>query len=203
VAILVVLQVITLILICHQKPHDRIYVSIPAASISVVATCALFLLSHIEHIKSNRPSFLIAIYLCITVVFRCAIARTYWLLDPHDSVPSTTLTVIAVQLVLIALESCSKKEGPTPGVRNASDEQSAGFLSRSLFIWLDPLFLIGYRRTLTASDLEPIDGVLGSSQLADEFKDLQKYPTSAFDDRSFYQSSSIADTILQLEGLGF
>jgi hypothetical protein len=181
------LQVVTLILICLQSGYDRTYASVPAASLSVVAAFALILLSHIEHIRSVRPSFLIAIYLCITVVLRSATVRTYLLVNPHGAVASTTLAVVVVQLVIIALESYSKKQDLGHGSRKVSDEESAGFLSRSLFTWLNKLFLTGYRRTLTASDLEPIDGVLSASQLANDFESLQKNPTGAYDHRPFYQ----------------
>jgi len=107
-----------------------------------------------------------------------------------------------VQLVLIALESCSKKQDLGNGGRKVSDEESAGFMSRSLFMWLDKLFLTGYQRTLTASDLEPIDSVLSASKLANDFERLQKNHTGACDQRPSYQIL-FTDRHLQLGDLGF
>lgn len=100
-------------------------------------------------------------------------ARTHWLLNPHGSIASITIAEVIVLVGLIMLENCNKQKDLANKSQQLSAEESAGFLSRSLFIWLNQLFWAGYRRTLTAADLEPIDHVLRSSLLALDFEDLQ------------------------------
>lgn len=121
--------------------------------------------------------------------------RTYWLLNPHGAIASTTFAGVVVQLILIALESRSKKQDLSDGSQKVSDEESASFVSRSLFTWLNKLFIAGYQRTLTALDLESIDVVLSASHLANDFERLQKNPTSASDQGLSYQNP-FTDTML-------
>lgn len=78
-----------------------------------------------------------------------------------------------MQIALLALESCSKrkwvinKEYEDGGV---SAEESASFLSHSLFAWLNRLLLAGYRRQLAGTDLFGLmDKALSARESEDNF----------------------------------
>ncbi len=183
------LQVVTLVLVCVKSGNSRTYLSIPAASISVVAAIALLVLSLVEETRSARPSFTISIYLSITVLLRSATARTYWHISSDRAIASTTIAAVVDQIVLIVLESCCKKQDLGDERGKASIEETAGFLSRSLFTWLDKLFFTGYRKALSPSDLNSIDRCLSAPQLASDFESLQKNSTGVYKlGRSHYYS---------------
>jgi len=168
----VALQLATLICICIRS--ERITnLSVPSAALNLVAAIALVALSHLEHTRSIRSSFLIGLYLCITVLLRAATARTYWFLYGNGPIASTTLAAVLVQLVIIAFEECSKRKWLGAEHGGVSAEELAGFLSRTLFCWLAPLFLAGYRRAFTPSDIQPIDSSIGSSLSEGKFDRLQ------------------------------
>jgi FlaA1/EpsC-like NDP-sugar epimerase len=148
-------------------------VSIPAAILSLLASLAIAILSHYEHTRSRRPSFLLAFYLCLTVLFRTAMARTYWSLETYRTVASIAIAALVVQIVMAVLENGGKQQKSNEDqIRNGSHEETAGFFSRSLFLWLNRLLWTGYQRTLTAPDLQPIDQILYSSRLSTRFASI-------------------------------
>ncbi|KAI4863021.1 putative ATP-binding cassette transporter [Hypoxylon rubiginosum] len=172
VAALVLLELATLILICVTK-NEKTAVSVPAAVLTVVATVALAILSFFEHARSRRPSLLIGFYLVIISLLRAVVARTYWFIESGRPAASLTIAEIIVQLAIVALESCSKRPWFIDEGQWISAEETASFLSRSLFTWLGNLFITGYRRQLTALDLHLIDHALSASQLEGKFGQLQ------------------------------
>lgn len=173
-AALLLLHIVLLVFLCRQDGKAKTIWSIPTAAVSIAATTLLFLLLQIEGRRLSHPSFLISIYLCTTVVFRAAIARTYWALGPGGVLASTSLAVVGVQLLLIVVESLSYRRE----TQTIFCEGSAGILSHSFFVWLDPLLLHGYQWKLKSSHLEAVCDVLKSTRLTDEFIDLQNYPAS-------------------------
>lgn len=145
----------------------------------MIAAISLAFLSHLEHMRSTSPSFTIGLYLCITILFKSAITRTYWLLANGDTaykhVAETNLVAVLLQIIIIILESWSKRQWLIEN-NKVADEEVASFANRSLFIWLDKLLLHGWRRKLTPLDLQPIDRTLSTFCLANDFHDIQKSP---------------------------
>lgn len=142
----------------------------PAAVLSLLASLAIAVLSHYEHTRSRRPSFLLVFYLCLTVLFRSAMTRTYWSLETYHTIAAIALAALIVQIVMAILESGRKQQSSNIAhARKESNEENAGFISRSLFLWLNDLLWTGYRRTLAAPDLQPIDQNLYASKLTPRF----------------------------------
>jgi ATP-binding cassette, subfamily C (CFTR/MRP), member 1 len=97
-------------------------------------------------------------------------ARTYWSLETYNAIASIALAALVVQIVMAVLESGRK---PQPeNVKRESREETAGFISRSLFLWLNGLLWTGYRRTLDIADLQPIAQVLYARQLSARFASI-------------------------------
>lgn len=156
-------------------------VSIPAAVLSLLASLAIAVLSHYEHTRSARSSFLLAFYLCLTVLFRSVMARTYWSLETYHTVASIAITALVVQIVMAVLENGGKRQTSNAAhIKKKSSEETAGFVNRSLFLWLNRLLWTGYRRTLAASDLGPIDQNLYSSSLSARFASIPATDNSKY-----------------------
>ncbi|KAF7880654.1 uncharacterized protein EAF02_007500 [Botrytis sinoallii] len=145
----------------------------------MVAAISLELLSHFEHTHSFSPSFIIGSYLCTTVLLKAVTTRTYWLLANTDTgyihIAEASSVALLIQIIIIVLESWSKKQCLLENARIAAEEL-ASFVDRSLFVWLDKLLLHGYRQNLTLLDLQPLDQILGTFHLANDFHDIQKRP---------------------------
>lgn len=94
--------------------------------------------------------------------------RTRWLLSDDTGIASLQSAGLALKVLLLIVESLSKTSHIVALSKSRfSPEDKAGFFSRSLLWWLNPLFLLGYREKLSNDDLYPIDVALGSAKLTD------------------------------------
>ncbi|KAI0433473.1 putative ATP-binding cassette transporter [Xylaria sp. FL1042] len=165
------LELAILVLICVGR-EGRTSISVATAALCFVASVALLALSHVEYVRSTRSSDILGLYLLITPLLRAAAVRTYWYLDGFHTIASLSLASLLVQLAILALESCSKRRWLIDAGSSGSPEECASFLSRSLFAWVNDLFLKGYRRQLTDSDLRIIDNDLSTSEVEPDFDRL-------------------------------
>ncbi|KAK6063577.1 Multidrug resistance-associated protein 1-like protein 2 [Seiridium cupressi] len=138
---------------------------------SLCAALALAVLSQVQHGKSPRPSFIITGYLIISLPLNGARVRTAWLLasDKH-LMPAILTAALAVQVLILVLETKNKRKILAGAYRSLSREATSGLLSRGLFWWLRHLLSDGSRRILAVEDLESINEKLRSSKLSSELQ---------------------------------
>ncbi len=163
-----VLQV--LILGLGSTPKERSATSIAAHVLDVLAAVAVAVLTHFEHIKSIRPSFLISFYLASTALLDTARVRTAWLL-PSNSAAATALTVsLAVKVLLVGLETTEKRQWLSVPEKGISLESTSGPFNRGFFVWLNNLLRRGYSSFLTPDALPISHEGLKSAALAERFQ---------------------------------
>ncbi|KAI1736568.1 putative ATP-binding cassette transporter [Xylaria scruposa] len=165
------LELTILILTCVDS-GGHTSITVASAALCFVASVALLVLSHIEHVRSARTSDVLGVYLLVTPLLRAAVVRTYWYLEGFHTIASLSLTSLLVQLGIMTLESCSKRRWLIDGSRGGTPEESASFLSRSLLAWITSLFFKGYRQQLTGSDLQIIDTNLRTREVEPRFHRL-------------------------------
>jgi ATP-binding cassette, subfamily C (CFTR/MRP), member 1 len=66
---------------------------------------------------------------------------------------------------MIVLESSEKRSFLVHPYNKLSRENISGTYSRSIFFWLNSLFLSGYRKVLSIDDLYPLDPALETEKL--------------------------------------
>ncbi|UKZ70396.1 uncharacterized protein TrAtP1_011377 [Trichoderma atroviride] len=140
--------------------------SIAAAVLSLVAACCIVLLSHIEHVKSIRPSFLLTSYLFTTLLFDAARLRTEWLLSVNVAYAAVLSTSTILKLALLVLENIEKRRILLDSSKNPSTESTSGPFNRGFFVWLNSLLITGWATVLTLHDLPAIYEKLSSEKLA-------------------------------------
>ncbi|KAH0431618.1 ABC transporter [Colletotrichum camelliae] len=140
--------------------------TLASSVLSLCAALALAVLSQVQHGKSPRPSFIITGYLIISLPLNGARVRTAWLLasDKH-LMPAILTAALAVQVLILVLETKNKRKILAGAYRSFSREATSGLLSRGLFWWLRHLLSDGSRRILAVEDLESINEKLRSSKL--------------------------------------
>ena len=138
--------------------------SLAAAALSVLAASIVSLLSYFEHERSPAPSSLLFLFLLLTSIFDIARVRTLWTIGETAALAGIFSAGLAMKSALVVLESWSKRRYLAYGSRDSPREELAGFLSRTVFLWLGPLLLNGFRNWLVASDLSPIDRALRSDK---------------------------------------
>lgn len=166
------------LLILWASGHGRFTTRATLASsvLSLCAALALAVLSQVQHGKSPRPSFIITGYLMISLPLNGARVRTAWLLasasesDKHDLMPAILTAALAVQVLILVLETKNKRKILAGAYRSLSREATSGLLSRGLFWWLRHLLSDGSRRVLAVEDLESINEKLGSRKLSSELQ---------------------------------
>ncbi len=148
--------------------HTR--ATITTAVLTFVASLCFCLLSFYEHSRSIRPSFLLNIYLFLSILFDATRARTLWMLGEYHTIPIVFTYTLALRTILIVLESTEKRRLLGPQHACISPEATSGAFSRVLFIWLTSLFAKGYRRVLKLQDLYQLTDELSSERLHKVFQ---------------------------------
>ncbi|KXH38580.1 ABC transporter [Colletotrichum salicis] len=84
--------------------------------------------------------------------------------------PAILTAALAVQVLILVLETKNKREILADAYRSFSREATSGLLSRGLFWWLRHLLSDGSRRILAVEDLESINEKLRSSKLSSKLQ---------------------------------
>jgi len=160
IIVLLGLQVANLILWSASSIQTR--ASVAAAALSLVDVLAMASLLYAEHRYSMQPSALLTIYLSVTILFDVANIRSLFGRDNGHAVAIVVVGVVVIKSVLLALEEVPK---PAVGVAGASKESTRGLWNRSVFWWLNSMFLSGFRNVLQIGDLSSIDDAFASDAL--------------------------------------
>jgi ATP-binding cassette, subfamily C (CFTR/MRP), member 1 len=158
------LQLALVVLSAQHKTRNQ--VSVAASSLSLLTGLSLALLSHLEHAKAIRPSFLINLYLLATLLFDAARVRTEWLIGTDDGYAGALTASLSVKCVMLVLEAVEKRSLLLGMERHFSVESTSGIFSRIVFWWLNPLMLSGSKTTLTVDGLPVVHEKLDSADLA-------------------------------------
>lgn len=176
-AALVIVQIA--VLAVQTRLAKKTAASIPSAVVSLIATIFIPMVSHIEHLKSLRPSTLLVSFLSLTCLFEATRTRTYWL-SGEVALAATLSMALGIRLIVLYFEALSKK-----GLLLARDEKVAmelvaGPISRTVFHWLNGLMTSGYRGVLQPEDLGPIDDRLLTARLRPKFRRIgSRYEANA------------------------
>lgn len=125
----------------------------------------LTLLSFFEHQRTIRTSFLLNIYLFVTVFLDAARSRTYSLIRELDTVSVVFTTRVGIKLFLAIFEARSKVRTLLPEYVGAPPEATSGVYSRALFWWQNALFRRGYTDALKIDDLFGLDKFISADYL--------------------------------------
>lgn len=171
-SVLFVIQLVQLILwTTTAKLHTEYGWAITASAISCLAALCLALMLSTGHRRSIQPSTLLSIYFFLTVFLDGIKARSYLLREGLDTVGATQVAITVVKFALLILEEIPK----TSSLRNTrlrtflGKEALSGFWSRVLFLWLNEIFIVGFRNILTVNDLGNLGPEFGTEKLVESF----------------------------------
>ncbi|OJK00394.1 hypothetical protein ASPACDRAFT_52107 [Aspergillus aculeatus ATCC 16872] len=146
----------------------RTEASVAVNAVTIVGSLVLGAFSYSEHNRSVRPSFIINLYLAVTLLFDIAKTRTLWLRDPdgiNKSIAIVTSLGVGIKSPLFLLEALEKRRFLRPEYKGYSPEALAGIYNRSFFWWLNPLFKRGFSKILAVDDLFVLDKQLEAKRL--------------------------------------
>lgn len=182
--ILLALKIAILILWCLPR-FLVTKVSVASATIGIIGTLTLLLLSHNEHARSMKPSSLICLYLLLSIIFEIAQVRTLWLFHPTSYPLATTATAaLVVRSLSLVLEAKKNTKTPSSQLHSLSPESFTGIFGQSTYWWLNGLFMNGFRGELSHDDLFPLDEKLFTRNLISLGDHQRKYNQGDMDDLS-------------------
>lgn len=151
---------ITLLVFKARRTGALQGISVSSTAINVVSWICVLLLSNLEHGRSLRPSITLCSYLVLTLCFDAVRTRTLWLssLTAEElTISRLTTTGLALKVLLTLLESWHKAQWSTTELKQKSPEETTGIYGLGAYVWLNKLFLMGYRKSLNMEDLYPLD----------------------------------------------
>ncbi|KAJ5038620.1 uncharacterized protein L3040_006301 [Drepanopeziza brunnea f. sp. 'multigermtubi'] len=137
--------------------------SLPSATLSLLASLSVCILSYSEGRKSIRPSIVLNVYLFFASLFDIVQLRTLWLASSYaglQRIATSDSVGLALRILLLILEAIPKQEREV----HVSPEDTAGLYSLRTFWWLNRILLLGRTKQLESSDLFPIDSGLRTSR---------------------------------------
>ena len=145
-----------------QTPKTR--ASVPTAALTTIAFFILAIISYQEHIRSERPPTWLTIYLGLSLLLDLARARTLFKTLEIHTLAVLFLVSYCIKFAVFTMEIVEKRRLLKPEWSCESYEATSSVYSRSLFVWLNPLFGRGFKSQLYQETLPPIDpAVLSTS----------------------------------------
>ena len=137
----------------------------PSAALSFVTTLSLLIQVGLEHGRIVRPAPLVSVYLLATIVTDAVQIRTLYLRGYVIEIARLLCGTLACKVLLLVLETWSKKSHLKPVEDEYSPEELAGVFSRGTFWWLNPILFLGNRKILDITDLYPLNHSFHSKRL--------------------------------------
>ncbi|KAK2612754.1 hypothetical protein QQS21_001205 [Conoideocrella luteorostrata] len=177
-SVYIVLQVVLLALWASSAaPTTK--ATLATVSLTITGFTFLVYVSHLEHTRSLRPSTPITIYLGVSILLDLARVRTLFFIPGSGTVARVYLASFCVKFVIFVLELTEKRQLLLSAWQNASPEAVGSVYNRVLFLWLNSLFLKGFRNLISINSLPTLDTELLNTAKPTEL--AQKWNRSAFD----------------------
>lgn len=123
-----------------------------------------------EHQRTLQSTAFIAIWLFVTILCDCVRARSYFLRSGLSNIGICTAVTASLKVALLGLQEWSKAslivDDKTRDV--AGKEATCGFISRTLFVWINKMFFFGFRNILHLKELDDLGPAFGSRLLLDK-----------------------------------
>ncbi|RDW58727.1 hypothetical protein BP6252_13203 [Coleophoma cylindrospora] len=146
-----------LVNVAINKRNVETRATIAAAVLGVGSTLSFLCLSHLEHVKSVRPSALLSTYFIFSTILGLAEVRTQWLVSPDMVTKVIKTMILALQFIIVVFEETDKRRLLKDEYAAIPPESTSGVINRSVFWWINALLVKGYHYTFSVQELYPID----------------------------------------------
>jgi ATP-binding cassette, subfamily C (CFTR/MRP), member 1 len=146
---------------------------VASSAVEFVSALFIIVLSSFEHFRSPRPSILLNGYLFLTILLGVAQTRTLWLARAtvfEASYCRLFTTAVVAKSVLLVLESQDKTKWVQWDAKKHSPEETSGLFGLGAYIWLNRMFLAGYKKILVIDDLFQLNQSMLTEPLQARFK---------------------------------
>ncbi|EFE30383.1 uncharacterized protein ARB_02755 [Trichophyton benhamiae CBS 112371] len=133
--------------------------TVAAVSIAAATSASVAVLSYWQHCRSPRPSTPVSLFLGLSLLLDAVRARTLWAVQARVFC-AVFIAGIVSDLAKFVLELLERRDDGADGADGPGRlpaETAANVYNRSVFWWLNPLLLQGFREILQAEKLSAID----------------------------------------------
>lgn len=155
------LSQLSLVVIWALPDTPRTKASLAAAVVAFIAYAGLQLLSHLEHLYFIQPSFLLNLFLSLSLLFDIARVRTLWLAE-YTAIATVYTIGMSLKLIWFYLESRTKQAHFLNRTIQYGSEEVHGLYNRSFFWWINQLFVLGFKGNLSVESLPHLDQALSA-----------------------------------------
>lgn len=135
----------------REVPKTR--ATLVCQGLTTFTALGLCLLSHLEHSRSVRPSWVLNVYLLLSLAFDSVRARTLWAIPDNRTLAISFVITVALKGFMVGLEATEKRKDLFHRYQFLPPEATCGIYNAWFFLWLNPLFLRGYKSALTVDKL--------------------------------------------------
>ncbi|KAJ0268967.1 hypothetical protein Brms1b_011661 [Colletotrichum noveboracense] len=155
-------------------------VIIASGSLFIASSILFIFVSRLEHRRARAPSAVLQTSLLATIILDAARLPREWAYAYNGGLAIVNLLTVQliIKAVLLAAESASKPAFITIPATEATREELSGIFGRSLSLWLNPLFKLGWKKDLVTEDLEPVDEALSGEKLLERLSTAWKNGTA-------------------------
>lgn len=145
----------------------RTNTSSPAHAIDLIAALATAAVTYVQHLHALRSSNLFTLYLLLSSLADATRSRSCFIRDGLDVAGGLAAATAMCKLIMVGLEEVSKNSILTSDAlrKDIGREATSGFISRLLFLFLRPIFKIGFRGQLSNGQLLKLDPELSAKLL--------------------------------------
>ncbi|KAH8710453.1 ABC transporter atnG [Beauveria bassiana] len=145
----------------------RTNITITAAAIDLLASLCIGCIIRADHQRSLRSSAWLSFFLFVNLLTDAARSRSYFLRPGLATLGALAAATSSCKLTLLALQEVSKRSLLINDAlrENTGPEATCGPLRRLLFVFLYPIFEIGFRGPLLMQHLDRLDPELSSQVL--------------------------------------
>jgi ATP-binding cassette subfamily C (CFTR/MRP) protein 1 len=161
---------LSLLILWSTKPLARTNASIPSSLLSLIASVTLVPLSQLEHARSVQPSSPVTLYLLASILLDIPQLRTLFFQEGTLGIAVVFLAVLIAKLVFFLVEVQGKEAILRQEFRELPPESTSSTVNRSFLWWMNNLFVLGSKGTLSSSSLYALDGELKSRQLGEKMR---------------------------------
>uniref|UniRef100_L2G2V8 ABC multidrug transporter n=1 Tax=Colletotrichum fructicola (strain Nara gc5) TaxID=1213859 RepID=L2G2V8_COLFN len=175
---LAVIQILTLSVAAFRggEVAGDTRVIIASGSLAITSSILFIFVSMLEHRRARAPSAVLQTSLLATIILDAARLPREWAYAYNGGLATVNLLTVqlVIKAVLLAAESASKPAFITIPATQATREELSGIFGRSLSLWLNPLFKLGWKKDLVTEDLEPVDEALSGEKLLERLSTAWK-----------------------------
>ncbi len=167
---IIAVQIATVVFWYRSPLNSR--VALAAAALYFLSSIGIAIMTYASHTYFLHPIIVLAAYLNVTILFDLVTIYTYFHRTGLGTIARLTCCLPALKFLLVILEEVSKRSLVIAGTRQSlSREATAGFWSRSTFLWINPLLLFGFRHVIDNDNLPDIGRQFDSKELYQNLKE--------------------------------